>query len=76
LNLSEKLDVVYWLIFTTSFGRWQCQQTGIFCLKYEYKSEIAEVKVGDQVVVIVMSTRSHKRIEGLYTVTEGHRRTL
>jgi hypothetical protein len=48
----------------------KCLQKGIFCLKDEYKSEISEVKVGDQFIVVIPRNKNNKIIAGLYTVIE------
>ncbi|MGC2383850.1 MAG: hypothetical protein WA631_12160 [Nitrososphaeraceae archaeon] len=62
-----------WLAIITRPNTENCLR-GTLCVKDDYKSEISQVKVGDQFVMATTtmhskSTRRYKWIKGLYSVT-------
>lgn len=43
---------------------------GIFCVKDNYRSEISQVRVGDQFVIVIPRDGEKKKIAGLYEVID------
>jgi hypothetical protein len=46
---------------------------GIFCVKDNYRSEISQVRVGDQFVIVIPRDGEKKKIAGLYEVIDDER---